>query len=65
VLAKKEKLKRMKEEEEMCQIFMSDSIDFTLDQKIRKKGKAKELEKEMQEYDIKIREVTDEYKAML
>ena len=55
----------MKEEEEMCQIFMSDSIDFTLDQKIRKKGKAKELEKEMQEYDIKIREVTDEYKAML
>ena len=33
----------MKEEEEMCQIFMADSVDFTLDQKIRKKSKEKEL----------------------
>ena len=31
----------MKEEEQMCQIFMSDSVDFTLDQKIRKKNKEK------------------------
>ena len=48
----------------MCQIFIADSIDFTLDQKIRKKGKAKEYEKELQEYDIKMQEVVEEYKLL-
>jgi hypothetical protein len=38
---------------------MADSIDFTLDEKIRKKGKAKELGKERQEYDLKLKELTD------
>lgn len=45
IIQKKEKLRHQKEEEEMVQIFMSDSFESTLDQKIRKKGKIKEIEK--------------------
>ena len=43
IFGKKEKLRRQKEEEEMCQIFMCDSIDITIDQKMRKKIKIKEV----------------------
>ena len=45
VLLKKEKFKKAIEEEQMLQIFMMDSIDITMDQKIRKKNKIKEIEK--------------------
>lgn len=48
----------------MCQIFMSDSIDITIDQKMRKKTKIKEVEKELQEYDIKIKEIVDDYRKL-
>ena len=64
IAQKKNKKKRMKEEEEMCQIFMSDSVDFTLDQKIRKKNKEKQLEKEVQEFQHKKKELIDEYKLI-
>jgi hypothetical protein len=48
----------------MCQIFMYDSIDITIDQKIRKKTKIKEVEKELQEYDLKIKEIIEEYRKL-
>lgn len=38
----------------ILQIFMSDSVDTTMDQKIRKKNKIKDLQKEMDEYDLKV-----------
>lgn len=41
IVQKKDKLKKQKEEEEMVQIFISDSFDATLDLKIRKKSKIK------------------------
>jgi hypothetical protein len=57
-------LRHQKEEEEMVQIFISDSFETTLDQKIRKKGKIKDLEKEIQEYEIKVNEVIEEYRSL-
>ncbi len=41
VFGRREKLKRQKEEEEMLQIFMCDSLDISIDQKMRKKTKIK------------------------
>jgi hypothetical protein len=43
---------------------MYDSIDITIDQKIRKKTKIKEVEKELQEYDLKIKEIIEEYRKL-
>ena len=63
IVQRKDKLRRQKEEEEMVQIFISDSFDATMDQKIRKKGKIKELEKEIQLYDLKVKEVLEEFRA--
>ena len=43
---------------------MSDSIDITIDQKMRKKTKIKEVEKELQEYDLKIKEIIEDYRKL-
>lgn len=64
IIQKKDKLRHQKEEEEMVQIFISDSFETTLDQKIRKKGKIKDLENEIQEYEIKVNEVIEEYRSL-
>lgn len=42
-IGKREKLRRAKEEEEMLVIFLQDSVDSTIDQKMRKKNRIKEL----------------------
>ena len=64
VLSKREKLKKQKEEEEMLQIFLLDSVETTMDQKIRKKNKIKEIEKEAEEYELKVKETIDDYRKM-
>lgn len=48
----------------MLQIFMCDSMDITIDQKMRKKSKIKEVEKEITEYDIKVKEIIEEYRKL-
>lgn len=48
----------------MVQIFISDSFDAGLDMKIRKKSKIKEVEAELQLYDIKITEITQQYRLL-
>lgn len=43
VLGKREKMRRQKEEEEMLQILLLDSVEATIDQKMRKKNRIKEI----------------------
>lgn len=43
---------------------MSDSVETTMDQKIRKKNKIKELEKEIDEYHLKVRETIEDYRKL-
>jgi hypothetical protein len=64
VLGKREKLRRQKEEEEMLQIFLLDSVDTTIDQKMRKKNRIKEIEKEVEEFEIKVKETVDDYSRL-
>ena len=48
----------------MLQIFLLDSVDTTIDQKMRKKNKIKEIEKEVEQFEIKVKETVDEYSRL-
>lgn len=45
----------------MLVIFLQDSVDSTIDQKMRKKNRIKELEKELEEFELKIKETMEDY----
>lgn len=48
----------------MLQIFLLDSVETTMDQKIRKKNKIKEIEKEAEEFELKVKETIEDYRKM-
>ena len=45
-------------------IFMEDSIESTMEKKIRKFTKVKEIEKEVDEYTLKVRDSYDMYREL-
>ena len=61
VLQKKNKLKKLLEEEQTTYIFMNDSIDASMDKKIKSLNRQQELKKENAEYNIKVKETKELY----
>ena len=65
VLGRKDKINKNLCEEQTIKIFMVDAIQATMDKKLKSFNRMKELEKERDEYELKVKETKQIYYKLI